>query len=62
MNAARTATPEHCCQAIIGTAGSKGADRLVIASHGRQGIFAIGLGGETVKAMTQSKVPVLVHR
>ena len=62
MNAARTATSEHRCQAIIGTAGSKGADLIVIASHSRQGIFAIVLGGETLKVMMQSKIPVLVHR
>jgi nucleotide-binding universal stress UspA family protein len=62
MNAARTATPEHCCQAIIARAGSKGADLILIGSHGRQGIFAIVPGGETVGAMMQSKIPVLVHR
>ncbi len=62
MNAAGTATPKHCCQAIIGAAGSKGADLIVIAFHSRQGIFAIVLGGETVKVMTQSKISVLVHR
>ncbi|MGA7657201.1 MAG: universal stress protein [Methylocella sp.] len=36
-------------QAIIDTAGSKGCDLIVMASHGRQGISALLLGSETVK-------------
>jgi nucleotide-binding universal stress UspA family protein len=38
-------------QAIINTAGSKGCDLLVMASHGRRGISAIVLGSETVKVL-----------
>jgi nucleotide-binding universal stress UspA family protein len=33
-----------------------------MASHGRHGISAIVLGCETVKVLTHSKIPVLVHR
>ena len=40
---------EHPHQAIIDTAGSQGCDLIVVASHGRQGISAIALGGETVE-------------
>ena len=49
-------------QAIIETAKSKGCDLVVMASHGRHGISAVVLGSETVKVLTHSKIPVLVHR
>ncbi|MGO8869331.1 MAG: universal stress protein [Alphaproteobacteria bacterium] len=53
---------EHPYQAIIATAKSKHCDLIVMASHGRHGISAIVLGSETVKVLTHSKIPVLVHR
>jgi nucleotide-binding universal stress UspA family protein len=53
---------EHPYQAIIDTAASKGCDLIVMASHGRRGVSAIVLGSETVKVLTHSKIPVLVHR
>src|SRR5271169_1323346 len=53
---------EHPYQAIIDTARSKGCDLVVMASHGRRGVSAIILGSETVKVLTHSKIPVLVHR
>jgi nucleotide-binding universal stress UspA family protein len=53
---------EHPYQAIIDTAESKGCDLIVMASHGRHGISPIILGSETVKVLTRSKIPVLVHR
>ena len=52
---------EHPYQAIIDTAKSKGCDLIVMASHGRRGIAALVLGSETVKVLTHSKIPVLVH-
>jgi nucleotide-binding universal stress UspA family protein len=53
---------EHPYQAIIDTAESKGCDLIVMASHGRHGTSAIILGSETVKVLTHSKIPILVHR
>jgi nucleotide-binding universal stress UspA family protein len=53
---------EHPYQAIIDTAEANGCDLIVMASHGRHGISAIVLGSETVKVLTHSKIPVLVHR
>ena len=53
---------EHPYRAIIDTAESKDCDLIVMASHGRHGISAIDLGSETVKVLTHSKIPVLVHR
>jgi nucleotide-binding universal stress UspA family protein len=53
---------EQSYQAIIQTAATSGCDLIVMASHGRRGISAIVLGSETVKVLTHSKIPVLVHR
>jgi nucleotide-binding universal stress UspA family protein len=53
---------EHPYLAIIDTAEAKGCDLIVMASHGRHGVSAIVLGSETVKVLTHSKIPVLVHR
>jgi nucleotide-binding universal stress UspA family protein len=53
---------EHVYQGIIDTAKSRGCDLIVIASHGRRGISAIVLGSVTVKVLTHSRIPVLVHR
>ena len=53
---------EHPYRAIIDTAAGKGCDLIVMASHGRHGISAVLLGSETVKVLTHSKIPVLVHR
>jgi nucleotide-binding universal stress UspA family protein len=53
---------EHPYQAIIDAAQAENCDLIVMASHGRHGISAILLGSETVKVLTHSKIPVLVHR
>lgn len=53
---------EHPYQAIIDTAKAKGCDLITMASHGRRGVSALVLGSETVKVLTHSKIPVLVHR
>jgi nucleotide-binding universal stress UspA family protein len=52
----------HPYQAIIDTAKARGCDLVVMASHGRRGIAGLVIGSETVKVLTHSKVPVLVHR
>jgi nucleotide-binding universal stress UspA family protein len=49
-------------QTIIDTAKSKGAELIVMASHGRRGISAVLLGSETQKVLTHSTIPVLVCR
>jgi nucleotide-binding universal stress UspA family protein len=53
---------EHPYQAIIDTAVSKGCDLIDMASHGRHGVSAMLIGSETLKVLTHSKIPVLVHR
>ena len=47
---------------IIVAAKSKGADLIVMASHGRRGVAGIVLGSETTKVLTHSTIPVLVCR
>jgi nucleotide-binding universal stress UspA family protein len=53
---------EHPYRAIIDAAASRGCDLITMASHGRRGVSALLLGSETVKVLTHSKIPVLVHR
>ncbi len=53
---------EHPYRAIIDVGTSRGCDLIVMASHGRHGMAALVLGSETVKVLTHSKIPVLVHR
>ena len=49
-------------EAIINTAGKKGCDLIIMASHGRKGVGALLLGSETQKVLTHSKIPVMVYR
>ncbi|MET3662524.1 universal stress protein [Aquamicrobium ahrensii] len=48
--------------AIIEVAEEKGANLIVMASHGRRGLGRLLLGSQTVEVLTHSKVPVLVVR
>jgi nucleotide-binding universal stress UspA family protein len=49
-------------RAIIDCARANTCDLIVMASHGRRGVSALLLGGETQKVLTHSAVPVLVFR
>jgi len=49
-------------EGIIATAGEKGCDLIVMASHGRRGLNRILLGSQTTEVLAYSKVPVLVVR
>jgi nucleotide-binding universal stress UspA family protein len=53
---------EHIYQAIIDSAKANDCDLITMASHGRRGVSALVLGSETVKVLTHSTIPVLVHR
>ena len=53
---------EQVYEGIIEVAEASGCDLILMASHGRSGVSAIVLGSETVKVLTHSKIPVLVHR
>lgn len=53
---------EYPYRAIIKTAKSRRCDLIIMASHGRGSASALLLGSETLKVLTHSKIPVLVHR
>ncbi len=48
-------------EAIVDAAIRSGADLIFMASHGRKGIRAKILGSETLRTLTHSPIPVLVH-
>jgi nucleotide-binding universal stress UspA family protein len=49
-------------EGIISTAGSVGADLIVMGSHGRRGFGRLLLGSQTSNVLAHTKVPVLVTR
>jgi nucleotide-binding universal stress UspA family protein len=53
---------EHVWQEIIMAAEKLRCDLICMASHGRRGLAAMLIGGETSKVLTHSKIPVLVVR
>ncbi|BEP92302.1 universal stress protein [Acidovorax sp. sif1233] len=57
-----TSISDHPYEAIIDAAHAQGCDLILMASHGRRGLQGILLGSETLKVLTHSKIPVLVHR
>ncbi len=52
----------HPHEAVIAAAKSKGAELIVMASHGRSGMKAVLLGSVTQKVLVHSEVPILVCR
>ncbi len=48
--------------AILETATARGADLIVMASHGRRGLDRLLIGSQTNAVITHSTVPVLVVR
>jgi nucleotide-binding universal stress UspA family protein len=53
---------EHIHEAIIDTATTKKCDLITMASHGHRGVAALLIGSVTLKVLTHTKIPVLVHR
>ena len=49
-------------EAIVQAAKKHRCDLIFMASHGRRGLQGLLLGSETMKVLTHSKIPVLVHR
>lgn len=52
----------YAAEGIIETAQTRGADLIVMASHGRRGIGRLLIGSQTQEVLTHSTVPVLVVR
>jgi nucleotide-binding universal stress UspA family protein len=53
---------EFPAEGILKEAKARDCDVIVMASHGRRGLARLVLGGETVRVVTHSEVPVLVSR
>jgi nucleotide-binding universal stress UspA family protein len=53
---------QYPAQGILDTAKAKGADLIVMASHGRRGLSKLLLGSQATEVVSQSSVPVLVYR
>lgn len=53
---------DNISDAILSTAQEKGADLIIMASHGRKGIARLLLGSETQHVLTNATIPVLVLR
>ena len=49
-------------EAILAASKKSKADVIVMASHGRRGLARLVLGGETLRVVTNSAIPVLVCR
>jgi nucleotide-binding universal stress UspA family protein len=52
----------HPYEAIIDIAKTKGADLIMMASHGRSGVKAALLGSVTQQVLSHAQLPVLVVR
>ena len=50
----------HPATAIIETAGSRGCDLIVMASHGRRGVRKLFFGSQTSEVLVDGSTPVLV--
>ena len=53
---------EFPAEAILKEAKARDCDVIVMASHGRRGLARLVLGGETLRVVTHSAIPVLVCR
>ena len=53
---------EYPAEAILNESKARGCDVIVMASHGRRGLSRLLLGGETLRVVTHSTIPVLVCR
>ena len=49
-------------ESIVEEAKARDCDLIVMASHGRRGLARLVLGGETLRVLTHSAIPVLVCR
>jgi nucleotide-binding universal stress UspA family protein len=49
-------------ETVLEVAQARGCDLIVMASHGRRGFARLVLGGEALRVLTQTRLPVLVCR
>jgi nucleotide-binding universal stress UspA family protein len=55
-------TSDFPAEAILQVAKKEKCDLIFISSHGRRGLAGVLLGSQTQKVVSQSRIPVLVHR
>ena len=55
-------TDEYPDEAILKVAAKEKCDLIVMSSHSRTGVARLFLGSQTQKVLSNSKVPVLIHR
>ena len=48
--------------AILDVAEHDRCDAIVMAPHGERGLAGVLIGSETIRVLTHSKIPVLVHK
>ncbi|MGB0084386.1 MAG: universal stress protein [Rhodomicrobiaceae bacterium] len=53
---------QHAAEGIIEAAKEKGADLIVMASHGRRGVSRLILGSQAYEVVSHSTLPVLIIR
>jgi nucleotide-binding universal stress UspA family protein len=53
---------EFPAEGILKEAEARGCDVIIMASHGRRAVARAFLGGEALRVVTNSKLPVLVCR
>jgi nucleotide-binding universal stress UspA family protein len=69
-DAAAAGVPANCVHsrhaapsfAIVDTAEHEKCDLIVVAPHGEHGLASLLVDSETMKVLTRSSIPVLVHR
>ena len=52
----------YTAEGILQAPQDNGCDLIVMASHGRRGLARLILGSQALRALTYSKVPVLICR
>lgn len=62
LDAEAVAVPGEADQAIVDTARDKGADLIVLGSHGRTGFGKVLMGSVSERVVTRAECPVLVVR
>ena len=55
-------TGDRAFVVILATAAERGCDLIVVGSHGRRGLDSVVLGSETVKILTNSRIPIVVYK
>lgn len=52
----------HPAEGIVDAAKERGADLIVMSSHGRRGVRRLMIGSQTAEVVTSTTIPVLVVR